>query len=113
MNLNELDSIASSISKYDIYRWKIFRFQPLRNKAKENRVNYEITDQEFEKKVKSIQEKNKKMKIETRDKKDFEELYLNITPNGDFVITNDYNDKKICSYKDFDFKKVKNVLEIK
>ena len=74
----------SLISKYNISRWKIFRFYPLR-KGKENEQLFYLNDSEsqlVEDFVNKMQNENTKIKTHYNDLNEFTTSYFNIYPDG-------------------------------
>lgn len=83
-NIDDLENIYSLISKYNISRWKIFRFYPLR-KGKENEQLFYLNDSEsqlVEDFVNKMQNENTKIKTHYNDLKEFTTSYFNIYPDG-------------------------------
>ena len=91
-NLIDLDNIYSIISKYNISRWKIFRFYPLR-KGKENKNLFYLNDIESKEIEYFIDRKikNAKMKIHYNDLDEFKTSYFNIYPDGSVENSNNEN----------------------
>ncbi len=110
-NSKEITKIAEFLSDYNIKRWKLFRFQSLRGSSIHYEDMFEISNQKFYEIIDEIKALNTGIKIVTRNTKEIEELYLNITSSGDFLITDDYQDKLICDYENIDIEKIKKVLE--
>lgn len=82
-NLNDLENIYNIISKYNINRWKIFRFYPLR-KGKDNKNLFYLNDNESKEVEKFINSKinDTKIKIHYNDFNEFTTSYFNIYPDG-------------------------------
>jgi MoaA/NifB/PqqE/SkfB family radical SAM enzyme len=93
LNINSIDEIYNNIvGPYNIKRWRLSKFTPLRGRARENMFIFNISDQEFAKIITKI--KNTfQIDIETREMIDFEQLYILIIPNGDIVVTHNGEDK--------------------
>ena len=92
VNLNEIIRVADFINSADIYRWKVFKFLPLRNAANTRNL-FDISDEEFDKLKSAI---DLKIKSGTRvfflNQTHLEEDYLLFLANGDFVVTRDLED---------------------
>lgn len=96
INKDEVKYIIDIVNKYDVYRWKLFQFIPLRGSAQKNKEKFYITDDEFLKVKEEIitKENISKDKIITfTDRNSLESSYFVIFPNGDVRISTDLNDK--------------------
>lgn len=113
VNYDEIVKIGSFLNNYEIKRWKLFKFQPLRGNAIHYEEMFEISNQQFNDVIDKLLREKIKTKIVIRNTKEIEELYLNISPEGDFLITNDYVDNKICDFKHIDLDKIREVLKVK
>ena len=94
LNINYIEELGEFLnSNYKINEWRIFRFAPLRELAKENQEKFEITDEQF-KSTKEIFQKNYKNigKVNYRDNDDMESKYNLVTANGNIVRTIDKKD---------------------
>lgn len=91
-NLNDLDNIYNTILKYNINRWKIFRFYPLR-KGKENKDLFYLNDNESKEVENFIDRKIKhtKIKIHYNNLDEFTTSYFNIYPDGSVENVNSEN----------------------
>lgn len=93
VNLHEILRVEDFVNTSHIYRWKIFKFMPLRNAAYSKKL-FDITDEEFSKLRSAIEVKQQLgQKICFANQSNMEEDYLLILANGDFVITKDSKDK--------------------
>ncbi len=83
LNFKDIPYIFHIISKFNVKRWKIFRYYPINFIAKDNNDLLSITDEEY----KTISEKlslvMSPFQIEFNDTADFETSYFSIYPNGD------------------------------
>ena len=89
LNIDYIEELGEFLnSNYKINEWRIFRFAPLRELAKENEEKFEITDEQF-KSTKEIFQKNYKNigKVNYRDNDDMESKYNLVTANGNIVRT--------------------------
>lgn len=92
-NLNDLENIYNIFSKFEVDRWKIFRFYSLR-KGQENEKRFNIEDNEsklIEKYVISKVQENPNIKIHYNDLNEFTTSYFNIYPDGSIENSNDEN----------------------
>ena len=83
INVNDLINIYNIISKFNISRWKIFRFYPLR-KGNENKELFYLSDAESKQVETTIHylNQNDKIKIHYNDFDEFVTSYFNIFPDG-------------------------------
>ena len=91
LNKNDLFELAKFLSDKNISEWRIFKFMPLREKAKVNEKEFEISQDEYEKLIKDLLNISN-LNIVTRQVEDFEKQYLLILANGDIVVTKDGQD---------------------
>lgn len=82
VNIEHLKELGEFISNYNVNAWRIFKFTPLRETAKRNKNDFEITDDEFNSKRDLLNSFTKINKIEYRQGDDFENKYLNIIGEG-------------------------------
>ncbi len=83
INIEDLENIYKIISKYNISRWKILRFYPLR-RGKENQKLFYLNDESSEqvKKIVAKLNDNSRFKIHYNDFDEFTTSYFNIYPDG-------------------------------
>lgn len=84
VNKKDLVDVYNAISNFNISRWKIFRFLPLR-KGKENKEMFYLNDKEFkeiEEQILDLQKEQKNIKIQFNDLEDFTTSYFNVYPDG-------------------------------
>ena len=91
LNKNDLFELAKFLSDKNISEWRIFKFMPLREKAKVNEKEFEISQDEYEKLIKDLLNISN-LNIVTRQDEDFEKQNLLIHANGDIVVTKDGQD---------------------
>lgn len=91
LNKNDLFELAKFLSDKNISEWRIFKFMPLREKAKVNEKEFEISQDEYEKLIKDLLIISN-LNIVTRQVEDFEKQYLLILANGDILVTKDGQD---------------------
>ena len=91
LNKNDLFELAKFLSNKNISEWRIFKFMPLREKAKVNEKEFEISQDEYEKLINDLLNISN-LNIVTRQGEDFEKQYLLILANGDIVVTKDGQD---------------------
>ena len=83
LNLEYLEELGNFLRNYNVNAWRIFKFTPLRETAKINREQFEITTEEFNSKKKILNTFKNAFKVEYRQGDDFENKYLNIINAGD------------------------------
>lgn len=87
-NINHLDDLGKFLNdNHKIDEWRIFKFIPLREVAKENQKIFEITNEQFESTKKIFQSYKNIRNIKYRNDEDMESKYILITANGDIVRT--------------------------
>ena len=86
INDKDIFNLASFLQNQDIFEWRIFRFMPLREKAKKNEENFQISQRRYIETINNLS-KQFNINIVTREVNDFENNYLLILANGDIVIT--------------------------
>lgn len=88
MNLNHIQGLGEILNNnYKINEWRIFKFIPLREVAKENQKIFEITNEEFLSKQEMFQSFKNIENVKYRNDEDMESKYILITANGDIVRT--------------------------
>lgn len=109
-NLNSFEDLARFVNKYDVERWKLFKFCSLRGKAIDYSAKFEITNEQFYNVVKEVAQYAPNTNIVPCLDANLENDYLLISPEGDFIITNDKKDVKICDYKNINLEKLEEIL---
>ncbi|MBQ9012993.1 MAG: radical SAM protein [Bacilli bacterium] len=95
INKDEVKHMIDIINKYNIYRWKLFQFIPLRGSAEINIDKFYISDDDFLKVKNEIMIKDDMTKnkiITFTDRNSLESSYFVIFPNGDVRISTDLKD---------------------
>ena len=108
-NINDLEGIYRTISKYSISRWKILLFWPLRN-AKINEDMFRLDDSQIRSISEYVNQKNKAkntIKIHFNDMNEFETSYFTIYPDGS--VENMQNEEVGNLLKD----DISNILKVK
>jgi len=89
INISNILEIADELLKYNIDKWRLYQFAPLRGRAKDNNFEYSIDNQVFldlEESIKSHQI-NSKVKISFYNINKLQNDNLLVVPNGDVVKT--------------------------
>ena len=111
INKNEIVCVGKKLEKYNIERWRLFKFIPLRNCAISNSTNFEISDEEFSQVVSNvINLYGKYIQISDRNENTIQSHYILINSVGDFIITEDMQDKKIYNIEEENYEILKNYL---
>lgn len=95
VNLGELEELGKFLKDYNINAWRIFKFIPLRETAKLNEKEFEISKTEFRVNRPLFASFPNIKKIEFREENDMESKYILIMPNGNVVITENKEDVTI------------------
>ena len=94
-NMNSYIDVIKFLNNYDIYSIRLFKFMPLRELALVNRNKFDVTQEDYENIVSSVNNISNCDNIDTRTTIDMEEKYILILANGDIVVTENGKDKKI------------------
>lgn len=87
INKDEVTDIGKTLEKYNIERWRLFKFMPLRNCAISNSTNFEISNEEFRRVVSNVKDLyGKHIQINERNEGKIQSDYLLINSVGDFII---------------------------
>lgn len=111
INKDEVVNVGKILDKYNIERWRLFKFMPLRNCAISNSTNFEISNEEFRQVVSDVKNLyGKHIHISERNKDKIQSYYLLINPVGDFIITENMKDRKIYNIEEENYEILKNYL---
>ena len=94
-NLEHLEELGNFLKEYRINAWRIFKFMPLRETAKINEKQFEITNAEFRINKPLFVSYPNIDKVEFREEEQMENNYVLIMPNGNVVITENNKDVTI------------------
>ena len=93
-NMDQLEELGNFLNRYKINSWRIFQFMPLRETAKKNKEQYEISKIEFEKRKSVFQKFENIGRVDYRQEKDMEDKYVLLVANGDIIRTENGKDVK-------------------
>ena len=111
MNKDEVIDIGKLLEKYNIERWRLFKFMPLRNCAINNSTSFEISNEEYKQVVSDVKNLyGNHIQISERNEYKIQSYYLLINPLGDFIITENMKDKVIYNIKDENYDILRNYL---
>ncbi len=105
LNMNELEKLYDLLLKYNVNRWKLFKFLPSRERALKNKTMFDITDYEFNNCVSGLLNSkdvyNDNIKISINNYEDFNKSYITISSEGMLIVYDgsSYN-KKLNLLKD-------------
>lgn len=91
-NINNIDELGKFLKNYNINAWRIFKFMPLRETAVTNKVDFEISEEQFEMSKDLFKKFNNIPNIEFRTNKDMENKYVLLVANGDIIQTENGKD---------------------
>ena len=94
-NVNNFEDLTNFLNNYNIYRWRLFKFMPLRETAEINKESFDIPLSIYDKVISYIKTNSNIENIDTRIEEDMEKKYVLILANGDIVITNKGKDEKV------------------
>lgn len=109
-NIDDIEHIARLIKKYNVKRWKVFQFFPIRDTSLINKDQYKISEilfQNIKKKIEPLFKKNECL-VCFGSNKDLEASYFTINPSGIVYVTKNNKDYSIGDLKT---QKVKEVWE--
>ena len=111
INGDEIIDIGRTLEKYNIERWRLFKFMPLRNCAISNSADFEISDDEFRQIVSNVKKLyGNHIQISERNEDKIQSNYLLINSVGDFIITENMKDKKIYNIDEENYEILNNYL---
>lgn len=91
-NINNIDELGIFLKKYNIKSWRIFKFMPLRETAIINKLDFEISEEQFEKSKEVFRRFDNIPNIEFRTNIDMENKYVLLVANGDIIQTENGKD---------------------
>lgn len=109
-NIDNIREVIDIVKRYKIQRWKLFKFISLRGKSLENKNEFYIEDEKYEKLINEIRKEQISCPIVECKEKDIENNYLLIDPIGNFIITVDSKDKIICNLENEKKEEIEGIL---
>ena len=109
-NIDNIREVIDIVKRYKIQRWKLFKFISLRGKSLENKNEFYIEDEKYEKLINEIRKEQISCPIVECKERDIENNYLLIDPIGNFIITVDSKDKIICNLENEKKEEIEGIL---
>lgn len=83
-NIDDIPNIWEIIKRFNVKRWKIFRYYPITYKAQDNEDFFSITDEDYKNLADTIMviTDGSDTQIDFNDYEDFRTTYFSIFPNG-------------------------------
>lgn len=110
-NIANIKEVVPVINKYNIERWKLFKFISLRGKAIENQTEFEISNDEYSQLIKKLKKEGLECPIIECKEEEIQNRYLLINPIGEFLITVNGKDKLLCNYENINFEKIREIFK--
>lgn len=84
LNIADIPLVWELLKKFDVKRWKIFRYYPITYKAKENEERFAVTDADYSELKSRIMTmtSDSEVQIDFNDYDDFRTTYFSIFSNG-------------------------------
>lgn len=92
VNIEHLQELGEFLNDYGIDNWRIFKFEPLRETAKKNKDEFEISSVDFKINKPLFTSFSNIKNVQYREDEDFEDKYVLIMPNGNVVVTEETGD---------------------
>lgn len=110
-NIMNIKEVVPVVNKYNIERWKLFKFIPLRGISIENKTEFEISNDDYSKLIKELKKENLKCPIIECKEEEIQTKYLLINAIGDFLVTVNEKDMILCNYENINFEKIMEILK--
>ena len=107
-NYKHVVKLINTLMKYNVNRWKLFQFLPIRFKSRKYRNYYELSDTYFTKIKEEILGKleNSDIILSIESNKELRRSYITVAPDGWVYVSNEHEDIYVGDLK------IKNLNEI-
>ncbi len=99
-NLEAVPAIADIVRAFDVCRWKIFRFFPVRGTAARNSADFSVSDADFRRlasRMDAVRAALPGCRVDVEDHEQMNDAYLSVLPDGELRVSHDNGDTLLGS----------------